>query len=162
MLVTCLVPTPALYLLLVASGNAMVGTVPPALTTVNLLTGLVVKNPILPVPLGTAVMLPLRPLLRTIAPLFVPLLVLIVSVLVPFVVNVDAALESPTRTVSAFIKTSPVPFGSIVILPLTPLAMIMLPLLVPALVLIVKSPVPFVVIVAVALTSPTRTVSAVR
>jgi len=55
--------------------------------------------------------------------------------------------------------TEPVPLGVMEMLPLTPSAIVIDPVLVPLLVLRIKSPVPLVVIVAFVLESPIFTVS---
>ena len=64
--------------------------------------------------------------------------------------------------VSLPIVVAPVPLGVMFIAPSAPSANTIVPALVPSLVDKVKSPVPLVVIVALALLSPTLTVSALR
>jgi hypothetical protein len=105
-------------------------------------------------------MLPLAPSAIVIEPESVPEFVLRIRSPAPLEVIVALAPLSPTLTVSAFKRTSPVPFGSIVILAFAPSAIVIEPELEPEFVLSIKSPVPSVVIVALAFESPILTVSA--
>ena len=71
-----------------------------------------------------------------------------------------SVLVASASNVRLPITTLPVPLGATVIVPLAASAIVILPEFVPAFVFSIKSPVPLVVIVALALLSPTRTVSA--
>ena len=105
---------------------------------------------ICPVPFPAIVMFPLAPSAIVIAPEFVPEFVLRIRSPAPLEVIVALAPLSPTLTVSASKRISPVPLGAIVILASAPSAIVIEPELEPEFVLSIKSPVPSVVIVALA------------